>query len=398
MGEHEQLSTYGTLKNIFKVIYAPQKAFKEISQNPKYIGPILIMILFAAANMGYVYTIVSKTYVEQTLPTAEQLDKWTENKTLWTTPLLGVAVKDNFVDYINGTYYGNRSIEFSINNSKQISMQLSAIGPINCSGQDGYKNLYSRIKWISPEVNPENATIYLFSATSSDYFYYNLTEKFSNSSSNVWNNLTVPLATESWLNNSANANWGNITDLKLDFAWLKDSNITLLVDGLFFGGIFKSEAENATSYMLNYSIVSFMQFTIRWVFLGGLLYIMTKAFKAKTVWRPLLILVGFALITMFIQAVITTAAFSTLPRLDYSLAFLGGVKGETENAYDKIMEKTLLVSQINGYIQIAIIFWTIALCAIATRLLTEFSWSKSFLIATVAYFVTMMAQSFLLGF
>jgi len=396
MREHEQLSVYETLKNLFKVIYAPQKAFKEISQNPKYIGPILIMILFAAANMGYVYTIVSKTYVEQTLPTAEQLDKWTENATLW-TGAPGVAVQDNFVDYMNGTYYGNRSIEFSINNSKQISMQLSAIGPVNCSGQDGYKNLYLRIERTSPDDIPENATIYLFSASSSDYFYYNLTEKFSNSSRNIWNNLTIPLNSPLW-NSSANADWGNITDLKLDFAWLNDSNITLLVDGLFFGGIFKSEAENATSYMLNFSIVSFMQFTIRWVFLGGLLYIMTKAFRAKTVWRPLLILVGFALITMFIQAVINAAAFSTLPRLDYSLEFLGGVKGETENAYDKIMEKTFLVSQISGYIQIAIIFWTIALCAIATRLLTEFSWSKSFLIATVAYFVTMMAQSFLLGF
>jgi len=391
------LSMYGTLKNIFKVIYAPQKAFKEIIQNPKYIGPILIMILFAAANMGYFYTIVSKTYVEQTLPTAEQLDKWTENATLWTKPL-GVDVKDNFVDYINGTYYGNRSIKFSIVNSTQISMQLNDIGPINCSGQDGYKNLHLRIKRTSPDDPPKNATIYLLSATSSDYFYYNLTERFSNSTNKVWNNLTIPLATKSWLNNSADANWGNVTGLKLEFAWHINWNITLLVDGLFFGGIFKSQAENATSYMLNFSIVSFMQFTIRWVFLGGLLYIMTKAFKAKTVWRPLLILVGFALITMFVQAVINVAAFSTLPRLDYPLEFLGGVKGETENAYNKIMEKTLLVSQISGYIQIAIIFWTIALCAIATRLLTEFSWSKSFLVATVAYFVTTLAQSFLLGF
>jgi hypothetical protein len=388
---------YGTLKNIFKVIYAPREAFKEIIQNPKYIGPILIMILFTAANMGYFYTIVSKTYVEQTLPTAEQLDRWTENSTLW-TGALGVTIKDNFVDYINGTYYGNRSIEFSIVNSTQIWMQLNDTGSINCSGPDGYKNLYLRIKWTSPEDNPKNATIYLFSATPSDYFYYNLTDEFSSSTSKVWNNLTIPLATESWLNNSANANWGNIRGLKLEFAWLNNSNITLLVDGLFFGGIFKSQAENATSYMLNYSIVSFMQFTIRWVFLGGLLYIMTKAFKAKTVWRPLLILVGFALITMFIQAVINVATFSSLPRLDYPLEFLGGVQGETENAYNKIMEKTLLVSQISGYIQIAIIFWTIALCAIATRLLTEFSWSKSFLVATVAYFVTTLAQSFLLGF
>ena len=396
MGEHEQLSAYGTLKNIFKVIYTPQKTFKEISQNPKYIGPILIMILFIAANIGYVYAIISKTYVEQTLPTAEQLDKWTENATLW-TGTSGIIIKENFVDYINGTYYGNRSMEFSINNSKQISMQLSAIGFINCSGQDGYKNLYLRIKWISPEDNPKNATIYLFSTTPSDYFRYNLTDEYSNLTSNVWNNLTISLAT-GWLSNSADANWGNITGLKLEFAWLNNSNITLLVDGLFFGGIFKSEAENATSYMLNFSIVSFMQFTIRWVFLGGLLYVIAKGFRAKTAWRPLLILVGFALITMFIQAVLNAATFSTLPRLDYSLKFLGGVNGEPEKAYDTIMEKTFLASQISGYVQIAMLVWTIALCAIVTRLSTEFSWGKSFLIATVAYFAATLAQSFLLGF
>ena len=395
MGEHEQLSMYGTLKNIFKVIYAPRKAFNEIAQNPKYIGPILIMILFTVANLGYFYTIVSKTYVEQTLPTAEQRDMWTENSTLW-TGASGVTVKDNFVDYINGTYYGNRSIEFSIVNSTQIWMQLNDTGSINCSGPDGYKNLYLRIKWTSPEVNPENATIYLFSTTPSDYFYYNLTEKFHNSTKNVWNNLTIPLDSPLW-NNSANANWGNITGLKSEFGWLNNSNITLLVDGLFFGGIFKSPVENVTNYMINYSIVSVMQFIIKWVFLGGLLYIMTKAFKAKTVWRPLLILAGFALITMFVQAIINAATFSTLPTLYYRLELLGGVKGESENAYNEISNNTWLVSQISGYIQIATHFWTIALCAIATRLLAEFSWSKSVLIATVAYFVAIMAQSFLLG-
>ncbi len=398
MGEHAKLSVYGTLKNIFKVIYAPRKAFDEIVQNPKYIGPILIMIFFTLANMGYVYTIASKTYVEQTLPTAEQLDIWTENYTSW-TGASNANITENFVDYINGTYYGNRSIEFSIVNSTQIWVQLTDIGSINCSGSDGYKDyLYLRIKLASPEVKSENATIYLFSVTPSDYFHYNLTGEFSNSTSNIWNNLTIPLATESWLSSSANASWGNITGLKLEFSWLNNSNINLLVDGLFFGGIFKSEAENATSYMFNYSIVSVMQFTVRWVFLGGLLYIMTKAFGAKIVWRPLLILIGFALMTMFIQAVISVVVFSTLPTLYYPLEFLGGVKGESENAYNKIMDKTLLVSQINGYIQIAIIFWTIALCAIATRLITQFSWGKSFLIAMVGYLVTLIAESFLFGF
>jgi hypothetical protein len=356
------------------------------------------MIFFTVANMGFMYVIISKTYAEQTLPTAEQRDMWTENATLWATSL-GGAVKDNFADYINGTYYGNRSIEFSINNSKQISMQLSAIGPVNCSGQEGYKNLYLRIKRTSPDGVPENATIYLFSANSSNCFYYNLTEKFSNSSLNVWNNLTISLDHTLWnSSDNANANWGDITDLKLEFAWHGDSNITLLIDGLFFGGIFKSPVENLTNYMINFSIVSFMEFVIKWVFLGGLIFIMSKAFKGKTVWRPLLIVVGFALMTMFVQAVINVATFSTLPTLYYRFELLGGVSGESENAYNEILNSTWLVSQISGYIQIAIHFWTIVLCAIATRLLAEFSWSKSFLIATVAYFVTMIAQSFLLGF
>jgi hypothetical protein len=384
-----------TLKNIFKVIYAPRKAFNEILQNPKYIGPIVIMILFTIANMGSISIIISKSYAEQTLPTFEQLDIWTENATLWTrTP--GVNITENFVDYINGTYYGNRSIEFSILNSPQISMQLDNIGPINCSGSDGYKSLYVRIKRISPSDAPENVTIYLFSANSSDYFYYNLTAQFLNSTLNVWNNLTIQLDSPIW-NNSGNANWGDIRGLKLEFGWLNDSNITLLVDGLFFGGFFKSPVENVVSYMTSFLIFSVLQFVTRWVFVGGLLYIMVKAFRGKIVWRPLIILIGFALITMLVQAIIAVATYSTLPTLYYRFEYLGGVKAESETAYNEILNDVWLVSQINDYVQIAVHFWTIALCAIATRLLTGFSWSKTVLIAAVAYFAAVLAQSFLLG-
>jgi hypothetical protein len=397
MGGHGQLSVYETLKNVFKVIYAPRKAFSEIAQNPKYIGPILVMILFTLANSGYVYTIVSKTYIEQTVPAADQLDKWTESHSLWTVAPNG-SVKEDFADYINGTYYGNRSIEFSIVNNTHIWMQLNDTGSINCSGPDGYNKLYLRIKWTSPEEKPENVTVYLFSVTPSDYFRYNLADEFSNATSNVWNNLTIPLATENWLNNSAAANWGNITGLKLEFAWLNNSNITVLVDGLFFGGFFKSQMENAATYMLNYSIVYIMEFTVRWVLLGGLLYVLIKVLGAKTVWKPLLILAGFALITMFIQTIITVAVSATLPSLYYPLIFLGGVNGEGENAYNKILEDTSLVSQITEYVQIVMVFWTIALCAIVIRQLTEFSWSKSALIAMAAYFATIIAEGFLFGF
>jgi hypothetical protein len=386
------LSSYGIFKTVIEVIYAPHKAFKEIVQNPKYIGPVLIMILFIIANMGFVYAAISKTYVEQTLPTASKLDEWTENSTLWTpTPT------SNYDDYINGTYYGNKSLQFSIVNSMQISMQLNDIGPINCSGQDGYKNMSIRMKWISPDDEPNHVTLYLFSPNESDYFYYDLTENFTRAYNNVWNNLTIPLGSEKWLSNGAEARWDDINGLKFEFTWLNNSEITILVDGLFFRGVFRSLAEDASSYLLNFSLSAFMQFTIKWVLLSGILYIMSKAFGAKTVWKPLLIVVGFALITLFIQTALNAATYATSPTLYYPLELIGGVEGESEIAYNKVLEETWLVSQVTGYVQIAIWVWTIALCAIALRSLTEISWAKSFLVSTVAFFVGMLIESFIFG-
>jgi len=379
---------------IFKVIYAPHKAFKEIIQDPKYFGPILIMILFIAANTAFAYTLLSRQYIEQTLPTAQQLDVWTENSTLWTSN--GETPKNNYDDFINGTYYGNSSIEFTVNDSNQVWMQLNDMGTVNCSEPDGYSSLYLRIKWTRPEKEPENVTIFLFSSTPSDYFYYNLTENFSNFTVNVWNNLTIPLR-ENWLNNSLTASWGNITGIKLDFTWPESSNITILIDGLFFGGIFKSSLTNVAGDLLSYALYAFAQFVIKWVILGGLLYIMTKAFGAKILWRPVLIAVGFTLITMFIQAAINAATFSTLPTLYYRFDFMGGVSGESESALTKILDEVGLVNQIYGYVQIAAYLWTMGLCVVATRFLTQFSWMKSFFIGAFSYFASILLVSMIFG-
>ncbi|MEM3699587.1 MAG: Yip1 family protein [Candidatus Bathyarchaeia archaeon] len=389
----KKLFAYG----IFKVIYAPHKAFKEIIQNPKYIGPILIMILFVAADVGFAYAVLSKQYFEQTLPTAQQLDMWTENFTLWTAPN-GTIREENFTDYISGSesYYGTKSIQFSINDSNQIWMQLTDIGNINCSGPYGYKILYLRIKRTSPEQSPENVTIFLFSSTSSDYFYYDLTENFSSSAFNVWNNLTIPLG-KNWLNNSVAASWANITGLKLEFKWSGNWNITLLVDGLFFGGIFKSSMTNVVSDMLSLLFSAFTQFVIKWIILGGLFYILVRAFGAKILWKTALILIGFTLITMFIQAAINAITFSNLPTLYYGFDLLGGVNGEAENAIAKLLEDIWLLNQIYWYVQIAIYLWTMGLCVIATQSLTQFSWTKSFFIGTLSYFVDIFLVSMLFG-
>ncbi len=372
---------------IFKVIYAPHKAFKEIAQNPRYIGPILIMILFIAANVAAAYAFLAKAYVEVTVPSSENKDLWTENKDFW-KPLNGANCAENFTDYIAGNYYGNKSIEFSVESDK-IAMELNNIGSVNCSSQGGYTRLYLRVKWTSPSYPPENATLCIYSGTSSSY--RDITNELS--ASGVWNNLTVPLADTGWV---GEIDWGNVTGLKLEMVWNKTSNIRVLLDGLFFGGVYKSSLEGATTYLALYGANSFMQFTLRWFLLGAALYIFTKLFKAKTVWRVALVLAGFALVTMFVQAVINAATFSAMPALRYPLEYVGGVKGEAESAYNKIMEEAWLVNRVYSAVQMAMIVWTVMLCGIAVRLSTEFTWTTSFLTAFVAYFAALFIESFLM--
>lgn len=391
--------------NVFKVLYAPNKAFREIAQNPRYIGPILVMILFIAANMAFTYVRVSKTYVEQTLPavTSNKNDEWTENATFWNyVRMSGIAIKENAEDFINASslngyndYYGNKSIEFSINESATIWMQLGNIGTVDCSEQ-GYSEISLRIKLLNPSTKPENATFYLLS-TETDYFYYDFTDQIGDSGYNVWNNVTVTFINKTEWHGVGEASWSSIKGLRLNFSWPQPYNVTLLVDGLFFRGIYYSQANQLPEHLFASITTSFMQFIIQWVIIGGLVYIMAKLFHGKTIWKTSLILVGFALITFFIQAVIYAAAFTSVPTLQYRLELLGGVYGESENAYKNILTSIELFLIVNQYASVIIAIWTIALLAIATRVANEFSWSKSAVIAVVAYYVGMLITSFLMS-
>jgi len=386
--------------DILKVLYSPKKAFQEIVQNPKYFGPLLIIVLLVIANVGFGYALMSKTYIEQILPNGLNKDEWTENSTLWVaTP--GAAIVDNYNDFINGTeaysVYGEKSKEFSINNSAQIWMQLTGIGPINLLGPDGYKNLSLRIKEISPARNPDNATIYLFSVAPSSYFHRSLAQDFSNPMVNVWNNLTIPLGSDGWSSTGAAADWSNISGLKLEFTWLASSNITLLFDDFFFRGPFKSQLEAyGTTYLLQFPVVAVMQFVITWVFLSGVIFIMVKGFKGKLVWKPLLIVVGFALVTLFVQTVVNAVVYITSPTVRVPLEYFG-TEREHETILNAISDQTWLFSQIIRLTQIAVPIWIIALCSLAIRMLAEFSWAKSVLVGVVAYFVTTWVESFLIG-
>lgn len=354
------------------------------------------MVLFIAASIASVYVAISKTYVEQTMPPTSQLDAWTENSTLWASNDPDITES---TDCITGICYGNKSIQFSITNGTQIWMQLTTPDPVNCSSLQGYKNMSFRIKLNYSTTDPKNVTLFLYSSPS-DYFYYNLTEHLLPVNTTIWNNLTIPLGpgTQRWSTSTNQSDWSNIIKVRFEFDWPKNTEATVLLDGLFFRGIFNSELKNASSHILSSSLSAFMQFTVQWFIFSGMLYILGKALGSETVWRILLIVVGFTLIPLVIQSVVNTAMYATLPKLYYPLEYFSGVNAEFEVAHTVIMEQTSVVFQISNYIQIAVSIWIIALCAIVLRLLDQYSWTKGIVVSTSAYFVSLLAQGFLLAY
>jgi len=378
---------------IFEVIYAPRKAFKAIIQNPRYIGPILIMILFIAANTGFGYILASKSYYEQTLPSgaAPKYDKWTQSKSWWTSNASSISESN---DSLSGGYYGNRSIEFDMINGKEIYMQVKFNQSVDCYGADGYTNMSFRIKMIYPNTTKlESASMYLFSSENeTDYFKYNLTGYSFPSNNTLWNNLTIPIGLVSeWTSSNANANWSDIISLKYDFGLSENSNLTIRLTGLFFRGLFKSGIEESgfSSSLLGYSSSALMDFVVTWVLLGGLIFLISKGLGSKAPWKPMLILVGFILVTLFVEVIIYILLGANLPNLKYPLEYLGGTSSPGyQTALNKIAQDTAFASQIESFVGIGVTLWIIGLCAFAIRQLSEFSWSKSLLIAVVAYFIS----------
>jgi hypothetical protein len=380
---------------VLKVLYSPRKTLKEVIQDPKYVGPALVMILLIAASVGSLYVVFSRVYDQQFLPQGANLDEWTQNSTLWTSN--GTVTESN--DSITGTYYGNASMSFSIQDTTQIWMQLGNIGPVNCFAPDAYDLLEFRVKWTSPVARPENVSVQMFSSNSSDGYFNSLIGAFSNSTYNIWNNITVPLASAEWRSFGQSSDWSNITGLQFQFTWADSSNVTMLVDGLFFLGPYQSRLQTAgLAYLLSYGVFSgAMQFVVTWVVLSGIIYAFVRAFGGKLVWKPLLIAVGFILITMFIGALITVIGYSTWSTIRIPFDLLGGVPGEGVASNKVISDQTSLVYEVITIVQYAMWIWSAALAALVTHITAEFSWAKSALVGVLSYFITLLVVSFIVG-
>lgn len=380
------------IPNVLEVIYAPHKAFKKLGDKPNYIGPAIIIIVLIIANLGFAYTALSKTNLETYVPNGQNLDEWTQNSTLWTSNAL-VSVSN---DSITGAIYGNESIAFSADNTSTVWIQLNDISSVNCSIQGGFNQISFRLKQLTPQEKPQNVSVYLNSTNAAD-FYYDLTNEYLNSTVGIWYNATLPLVS-GWVPGGQDADWSNITGFSLEFSWTQTSNVSLLVDGLFFHGIYEPWLDQVgIGYVLSFALTSVMQFVIAWVVFSGLLFLIGRTLGGKVVWRLILVAVGLILITLVVQAFINLALYTTLPQLNYPFSLVGGVQGEGTAAYNIILDQTATVRTITSVAQFAIWVWTIALGAILLRFTAELAWLRSILASVVAYIVTIIVSSFLFG-
>lgn len=345
------------VNDIVEVIYAPVKAFKRIVANPKYLGALIILLLFVAVSIGYEYAQFSKTYTENTNPSVDKLAQYT-NATLWTANS-GVSLTNNPIDFYNYSVYvaslqypptdsngyynvfsnytsglGPSSLEIGAVNANSISGNISNVFNVNC-GSGGFSNLTMAVKLVAPQTVPQSATVTLYSVSDQNFYTYDLTSLLSDSSAiGTWKNFTLTTgpSAQGWTS-TGSPDWGNITALKLDFTYPSSSNITIRVGALFFHGQYQTPIQyNSTGLLLQFLQLFALQFILGWLIVTGVMFIFFKGLKTEITWKPVLIAMAFALFVMVIRELVSLIAALTLPPVFYPFDVSLGVRFDSFGA------------------------------------------------------------------
>jgi hypothetical protein len=415
------------LNDLAKVIYAPKKAFKDIIANPKYLGVIIVLILFMALQVGYQYIQFSKTNVEQTEPQAGLFQTLTDASSGYWLSSSNVVLSNNTADYLNQTLYvsgygylpyvyGNSSLQLRAENVQNISATVSNAFNVDCSAS-GFQNISMVMKLVAPQATPQSATLTLYSLGHTDFYQYDLTSTVSNNTLiGQWNNITVPIGpnAEEWTE-TGNPTWSNITSLKLDFTYPETSNITIRISALYFRGDYVTLAENGGTMVL-FSILQVfsLQFLVSWLVLTGVIYLVLKGLKATVVWKPLFVAIGFALVVMVIRAAISLIATVTLPALYYPYELWTGIgftpygvltypsqaidilPVDAQNAYATMEAASAVFKYISLAIFAIAYVWLGALMTVSLgELKPEYSLLKRIAISSIAIGVTLLVLLFL---
>ena len=396
------------LYDIFKVVYSPVKAFREILTNPRYIGPVLIIVISLLLTMGTNYVSVTKHYVEAINPTSRIA--WTNTTTpssLWTSnapPENITATSNTGSDLLAGNY----SVCALVSNNTEIWLKTTDIGTINCSDTSGFKTFYYKLKYTGfnqtlASQNASYAKLRLFSLKNeSNYFEYDLlsNQRYLNKSQ-AWIDANVTLVS-GWTSNGF-PDWKNITGIKFDLRFLEKGQLSLNLNDLHFGGKYELLTDSiGFSFWLTSTLVSSaFDIFLRWLIFAGLLWLTIKVFQPEgSPFRTILIIVGYAFAIVFVYVPIDILSVSQLPLLyfpDKVVFPLTGRELATSSLATSSIYSTFWTSTVpyNFFIGVwyASHVWTIALFAIALRTLQNFSWKKAVLISVIAYIMALVVRA-----
>jgi hypothetical protein len=415
------------LNDIVEVLYAPRKAFKRIVANPKYLGIVVILLLFMGLQLGYEYAQFSKVHIETTSPVAGAMQDY-NNATNWRAGS-DVALTNNFDDYFNNTIYianyatsyqlfGNNSMQVQANNTNTVLIALSNTSNVDCTA-NGFQNLSIAIKLVSPDSAPSNATLTLYSLSDSNYYTYDLTSMLADANAvNQWGNLTVPLGPNaSGWTATGNPTWQNITSLTMQLTYPNSENITVRIGALFFRGQFVQPlTDNALSFIYTFVLEFTLQFLATWLILSIMVYVLFRALKAQVLWKPIFVAAGFTIVVMVIRAVVNIAATAALPNMyfpyDAALGVVYDTFGSLYYPSQYVLPVAVSAAQMSGITAAMSTFKTIitgmfivsyvwlgGLMGIAVKeLKPEFSTAKCLMIAALSVAVTILVLWLFIGF
>ena len=416
------------LDDLAQVVYAPTKAFKKIVEKPKYLGVILVFVLFVGLIVGFEFVQFSKINIENTNPQVGNLQAYL-NSTMWASSS-NVALSDNFADpfnysifvaAINGNYsmFGNSSLEMNALNTNNITAALGNQFNVDCSSSSvGFQNLSLTMKQVAPSVNPQSATLTLYSLNDTNFYTYDFTSSLSSAAINTWNNLTISLGPKaSGWGSTGSPSWGNITALQLTLTYPANSNITLRIGALYFRGQYQTPVQTSSLGLIEQFLPTWaFWFILAWFAFTGIIYLFFYGLKTTRVWKPVFVASGFALMVMVIRAAVNLVAAATLPVLYYPYDVTLGVRfdffGATTYAgaaSSLTMQSQAILSSINsataGFGSVLLVMFAISYVwlgylgtIIVGALKPEFSMAKKVVISLVAVAVTLLLLLLLVGY
>jgi len=389
------------VREVFEVLYSPVKAFQKIIEKPDFKVVLLILVLFMSFTVVEQYVIASKLLLLDQKP---DNDDWTESIAFWNSN--GLLSIDN-ADYRVGNY----SVKSFVSNGTSIQMNITNTGTLDCSEDEGYKELFFWIKWIHENGTfpSSNSTLRLFSVNES-YFERSLTNFISNSS-DEWNNATLKIGPDQGWNSTNSPDWKSVTGLEFRLAWPAPANLTLKIDDLHF----RRHSSLLERGIFGGSIISILmsvaiEFSMNWILWAGLLLLVAKVFREEGgPWTRFFVIIGHIFIVTVVYTIVSAALISMLSPLNLPTKKWPPTTEAEAKAVNVVFEEKwypnwpyrlytalnfISFSGVTIYFPLLREVWTLFLCAVAIRLLRGITWGRATSIAAVAFILRSVLRFF----